>query len=148
LVARQLGDKVFGAAFGDGAQVVDGFLLAQADAVVGNRQRFGFFVEADAHVQMGCFLKQRRVVQRLKAQLVAGVGGVGDQLAHENLFVGVQRVGHEVQQLGYFGLEGQGLLGHGVNFVVLRGKFGTLFIRKTASKFNAACYGLVALPTD
>ena len=29
LVARQLGDKVFGTAFGDGAQVVDGFLLAK-----------------------------------------------------------------------------------------------------------------------
>jgi hypothetical protein len=30
-------------------------------------------------------------------------------------------VGDEVQQLGYFGLEGQGLLGHGVNFLVLDG---------------------------
>ena len=52
------------------------------------------------------------VVQRFITQLVAGVRGVGDQLTHENLFVGVQRVGDEVQQLGYFGLEGQGLLGH------------------------------------
>ncbi len=112
LVARQLGDKVFGAAFGDGAQVVDGFLLGKANAVVGNRQRFGFFVEADAHFQIRRVFQQDRVVQRFITQLVAGVRGVGDQLAHENLFVGVQRVGDEVQQLGYFGLEGQGLLGH------------------------------------
>jgi len=48
---------------------------------------------------------KRAVVDGLKAQLVAGVRGVGDQLAQKNLFVGVQRVGHQVQQLGYFGLE-------------------------------------------
>ena len=42
---------------------------------------------------------------RLEAQLVAGVGGVGDQLAQEDLPVAVQRVDHELQQLADFGLE-------------------------------------------
>src|SRR3546814_7861782 len=47
-------------------------------------------------------------LDRLEAQLVAGVGGVGDQLAQEDLLVRVQRVRHQVQDLGDFGLEGAG----------------------------------------
>jgi hypothetical protein len=94
-----------GAALGDGAQVVDGLLLRQADAVVGDGQRARVLVEAHAHFEVGRVFVQGAVVQRLEAQLVAGVGGVGDQLAQEDLLVGVQRVGDEVQQLGDFGLE-------------------------------------------
>ena len=56
---------------------------------------------------------QAGVVQGLEAQLVAGVRGVGDQLAQEDFLVGVQRMGDEVQQLGDFGLEGKGLFAHG-----------------------------------
>ena len=37
--------------------------------------------------EVGVVLVQRGVVQRLEAQLVAGVGGVGDQLAQEDLLV-------------------------------------------------------------
>jgi hypothetical protein len=39
-------------------------------------------------------------------------------------------VGHEVQQLGYFSLKGQGLLGHGVNVVFLDSKFGNFSFEK------------------
>jgi hypothetical protein len=42
---------------------------------------------------------------RLEAQLVAGVGRVGDQLAQEDLLVRVQRVGDQVQNLGDLGFE-------------------------------------------
>ena len=42
---------------------------------------------------------------RLVAQLVAGVGGVGDQLAQEDVGLGIDRVHHQVQQLGDLGLE-------------------------------------------
>jgi hypothetical protein len=87
---------------------------AHADAVVGDGQRLGGLVEAHAHFQVGRVFVQRGVVQRLEAQLVAGVRGVGDQLAQEDFLVGVQRVGDQVQQLGHFGLEGQGLLAHRV----------------------------------
>ena len=53
------------------------------------------------------------VGQRLEAQLVAGVGGVRDQLAQEDLLVAVQGVDHQVQQLLDFGLEAQCFLGGG-----------------------------------
>jgi hypothetical protein len=66
-----------------------------------------------ADLEVGRVLVQRGVVQRLEAQLVAGVRGVRDQLAQEDLLVRVQRVGDEVQDLLDLGLEGMGLLGHG-----------------------------------
>jgi hypothetical protein len=50
--------------------------------------------------------------------------------------------------LGYFGLEGQGLLGHGVNCLFLDIKFGHFSSKKAAAKFIAACCGLAAVPTD
>jgi hypothetical protein len=76
-------------------------------------QRPGVLVEGDAHAQLGLIAIQAGVGQRLEAQLVAGVGGVGDQLAQEDFLVGVQRMRDQVQQLGDFGLEGVFLGAHG-----------------------------------
>ncbi|MCY1384358.1 hypothetical protein D9M69_726040 [compost metagenome] len=87
--------------------------LAHADAVVGDGDGLGVLVEAHAHVEVGRVLEQRGVVQALEAQLVAGVRRVGHQLAQEDLGVGIQRMGDEVQQLRHFGLERQGLFAHG-----------------------------------
>ena len=53
LVATEFADEIFGAAFSDGAQVVDGFLLRHANAVVGDGQGFGFFVQGDFELQLG-----------------------------------------------------------------------------------------------
>ena len=60
-------------------------------------------------LQLEVVLEQRLVVQRLEAQLVAGVRRVGDQLAQEDLAVRVQRMDHELQELPDLGLEAQGL---------------------------------------
>jgi hypothetical protein len=46
---------------------------------------------------------------RLVAQPVAGVGRVRDQLAQEDVRLGVDRVHHEPQKLGHLGLERVGL---------------------------------------
>jgi hypothetical protein len=73
LVAGELGDEVAGAALGNSAEVVDGFLLRQTDAVVGNRQGLGGFVKAHTDFEFGHVFVQRGVVQRLKTQLVASV---------------------------------------------------------------------------
>jgi hypothetical protein len=58
----------------------------------------------------GLGLEQAGVVQGLEAQLVAGVGGVGNQLAQEDLAVAVEGVDHQLKQLLHFGLEAEGLL--------------------------------------
>ena len=56
-------------------------------------------------------LEQRVVGQRLEAQLVARIRRVGDQLAQEDLLVGVQGVDHQIEELLDFGLEAEGFLG-------------------------------------
>ena len=73
LVAAEFAHKVFGAALGNGAEVVDGLLLRKANAVVGDGERLGFFVKGDADFEFGVAFKQLRGVDRLKTQLVAGV---------------------------------------------------------------------------
>ena len=62
-------------------------------------------------VQVRVLALQRGIGQGLEAQLVAGVGGVGDQLAQEDLLVRVQRVRDQVKHLGDFGFELAGLGG-------------------------------------
>ena len=52
---------------------------------------------------------ERGSVERLEAQLVGGVRGVGDELAQEDLRVAVQRVDHQLQELLHLGLESEGL---------------------------------------
>ena len=42
--------------------------------------------------------EQRRLGDRLVAQLLAGIRGVGDQLAQENVPVGIDRVDHQMQE--------------------------------------------------
>ena len=59
-------------------------------------------------LRSGVVLEQRGVGERLEAQLVAGVRGVGDQLAQEDLLVAVQRVDHQVEELLDLGLEAEG----------------------------------------
>ncbi len=71
----------------------------------------------DGDAQLGVVAEQGRVGDRLVAQPLAGVGGVGDQFAHEHVFVGIDRVHHHVQQLGDVGLE-RAALGLAVGFAL------------------------------
>ena len=113
LVARELGDKLARAAFGDGAQVVNGFLLRQTDAVVGDGEGFSGLVKADADLELWGAFVQAGVVQRFKTQLVAGVGCIGNELPQKDVGVGIQRMGDQLQELGDFGLKGKSLFFHG-----------------------------------
>ena len=108
LVAGQRREELLGTRLGDSAEMFDRFVAAQADAIVGNGDGARFLVEGHADLQIGIVTIERPVVQRLEAQLVAGVGRVGNELAQENLLVAVQGVNHQVQQLFYFSLETQG----------------------------------------
>ena len=79
----------------------------------------GALVVADANLQVRIVLEQRAVGDRLEPQLVAGVGGVRDQLAQEDLLVAVQGVDHQVQQLLDLGLEAERLFDRCVVHAVL-----------------------------
>ena len=77
-------------------------------------------------------LEDRGVRERLVADLVEGVRGVGDELAEEDFLVGVERVDDEAHQLGDFRLEHKGLdfvVGHGAGRKVAEtGKVGLLLV--------------------
>ena len=92
-------------------------LAGHADAVVTDRHRPGLGIGLDPHAQVLFIAQQRRIGQRQETQLVVGVGGVGNQLAEEDLAVAVEGMDHELQQLTNLGLEphffrGGGGFGH------------------------------------
>ena len=97
----------------DGAEVFDQLLAIHADAVVGDGQRAGLVVGGDADLALAGELGVR---QGQETPLVEGVGGIGDQLAQEDLAVGVDRVDHHVEEFFDFGLELH-MFGHGISLL-------------------------------
>ena len=84
---------------GDGAQVLLELLGRHADAVVGDGERAGVLVRRDGDGKVCLVNLGGGVRQALEVELVDGIGRVGDQLAQEDLPVGVDGVDHEVQEL-------------------------------------------------
>ncbi len=104
LVAAQGLEEFFGAGASDGAEVFDHLVAAHADAVVLDGQGAAGGVRDQLDAQ-GIAAQQFRPGQGLEAQLLAGIGGVGDQLAQEDFLVRVQRMDHQAQHLAGFCLE-------------------------------------------
>ena len=120
LLAAELADEVAGAGPGDGAELAHHFFPGHADAVVDDRDGPGRRVVLHADLQLGIGLQQRGVGQRLEAQPVGGIGGIGDQLPEKDLPVAVEGVDHEVQQFLHLGLETVGFArsdGHGRGYL-------------------------------
>src|SRR5690606_3310178 len=110
LVARQLAEELASAGTRDGAEIRYRLLAAHSDAIVDDtdRARVAIMVDPDRKLRVGA--QQLGRVERLEAELVAGVGRIRDQLPQEDLAIAVQRVDHQVQELPDLGLEAQGLL--------------------------------------
>ena len=74
-----------------------------------------FGIDGDLDAERFAALDQLRLGDRLVAQLLAGVGGVGDELAHEDVAVRIDRMDHQLQEARDVGLEtlGLGLLAGG-----------------------------------
>ena len=99
-----------------------------AHAVVADAQDALFLVHRNLDAE-GLVLAERfDSGEGFVPRLVDGVGGVGNQLAEENLLVAVQGVDHEVEQLLYLGLEFHfflGRFGHGISLRInANGPFG------------------------
>ena len=109
-----------GAGMRDGAEVLVELGLGHADAVVRDGDGAGILVEGEADRKILGTQVDRIVRKRLELELVDGVACVGDELAQEDLAVGVDRVDHEVEELLALRLE----LLHGLNRFLLSIKKG------------------------
>ena len=99
LVLRVGLPKLLRAGVGDGTEVLVELLLGHANAVVAYRNAAGLLIKGQPDSKLGLVDTEVRVLDCLEAQLVEGIRGVGDELAQEDLLVGVDRVDHEVEQL-------------------------------------------------
>ena len=105
--------ELVGTGGGDDAQIVLQILLVHTDAVIRNGDGPGILVNRQVDLEVFPGQLHAVVRQRLIAQLVAGVAGVGDDLPQEDLLVGVDGVDHQVQQP--FGLRFELFLCHKPN---------------------------------
>ena len=97
---------------GDGAERLDQLVVVEADAVVDDRERARRPVDDQPDLEVRLALHQPLVGQRRVAQPVAGVRRVGNQLAEEDLLMGVERMRDDIEQPPDFGLERERFLGH------------------------------------
>jgi hypothetical protein len=109
LISRERAEELGRSGAGDGAEVGDRLGARHADAVVGDRDGAGGGVGIDADGEFGVLGHQLAVRDGRKAQPVAGIRGVGDELPQEDLPVAVERVDHELQELTHLRLKAVGL---------------------------------------
>merc|ERR1719230_1239114 len=99
----------FGARLRDGAQIVDQLVLGHADARIFDCEGGVSLVGDNLDVEVRLSLDLLRVRDRLVADLVERVRRVGNQLAQEDLLVGVEGVDDEAHQLLDVSIEREGL---------------------------------------
>ena len=87
LVAGEPRKELARSRLGDRAEVRDHLLAIHADAVVPHDDRPRRLVVVDVDREVAISFEQRGIVDRLEAQLVARVRGVGNQLAQEDFTV-------------------------------------------------------------
>jgi len=97
--------KRLGAGARDGAEIVDQLLTIHPDAAIGHNKRVVLLVRHDRNFRRLAVRDQFRPGDGLIAQLVAGIRRVGYQLAQENVGLRIDRMHHQMQQLGNLGLE-------------------------------------------
>ena len=99
----------------DRAQRLGQLVAAHADAVVLDGEALVVSIGADGDARLRIVAEQLGPLDRLIAQLLAGIGSVGDQLAQEDVAVRINRVDHEVKEPRNVGFEGSGFGGFGVS---------------------------------
>ena len=91
-VAGELREEVFRAGAGDGAEVRDQIFFVHADAGVADGERLVLFVEFEIDAGIEWEALVRVIDERQVAELIESVGRVGDELAQEDLWMGIKGV--------------------------------------------------------
>ena len=84
---------------GDGTQVLLQLLGSHANAVIRNSERTIVLIKGDADGKIGTVDIHVIIRKALEVELVHSVGSVGDKLAQEDLFIGIDGVDHQIEQL-------------------------------------------------
>jgi len=71
-------------------------VTGHADTVVRDANGTGLLVEAHMDVQLAVTFIQVVFAEGFEAQLVAGIGGIGDKFAKEDFLVGIQGMDHQL----------------------------------------------------
>ena len=99
---------------GDRAEVLDQLGVRHADAEVLDREGPGLVVGCQVDLQRQAVVENLLLHDLKVAHFLERVGGIGDQLPHEDLLLRVERVDDDIEQLADFGLELEFLWrGHG-----------------------------------
>ena len=102
----QLFEKGARAGTGDRAQRMHEIVGIHTDAVVEDRKGPCVLVDRKADREGGAIGGKRRIGQRFVAELFAGIRGIGDQFAQENVSFRVDRMHHQAQQARHVCLKG------------------------------------------
>ena len=94
-----LAEQLAGARLGNRPDVVDDLLAAHADSAVVHSEHPGLAVWLQTDLERMSLRRQRSLADRLEPEPIQGIRGVRDQLAQEDLLVGVQRVDDNVEEL-------------------------------------------------
>lgn len=97
--------ELLGAGAGNGAKVVDEVSLGHTDTGILDGQSLVLLVGDDVDAEILASVQLAGVGQRLIADLVEGIGGVGDKFSEEDLLVGVDCVDDEGEKLRDLSLE-------------------------------------------
>ena len=104
LLRLQRGEEFPAAGARDGADVPHHLVASHPDAVVGDGEGSRLPVGVEPNIEVA-LREEARVRQPLDPQPVQGVGAVRNELAEEDVLLGIERVNHQVQELLYFGGE-------------------------------------------
>ena len=101
--------KLLRARASDGAEVIGKLLAIHPDAVIGEGDRARLLIRGDVDLKWEIALVDAILSKLLEAKLLERIGSIRDQLAHENLFISVDRVDDDIEKLTNFGLERLGV---------------------------------------
>ena len=90
---------------GDGAQAIHQVAVGHAHAGIGNGDGFGLFIRFDGDAQSGFRLENGLTGGLHKAQPLASIRRVGNQLTNEDFTIRIEGMDYDIQQLLDLGLE-------------------------------------------
>ncbi len=90
-------DKITRPGMGDGAQVGDHLVGGHADAGIANGECLFVFIGENADSQFDIMIEHLPVGELLEVDACQGIRSVRNQLAQENLALGIQRMDQDIQ---------------------------------------------------